>query len=569
MADNQNDTKYFEERIQELGAERNWKKDEIKEKIAYLQNLKTPEAMKEYLNKLEQEDEQQPNNDNREDGNQSDKIDVDEGQKDDSQQKKQAEGQEGEEKSQVPVDEFKEFLKDQKVSVLEYMNASPEKQKQLQDAFKAKFPDIEQPMRDAKSTTVGEKEEDINSSQNSDWREMRRKAWKEYAKENDQPFEEISKAEDADLSMKVGDTPIHYQDKSHLTMGNGEYEKFVKAVQIEKAAETDIINFGNIQSEEYKAKLAAACIQEGMLMKNGPKSIDLNLECFKDLKPEVKDKIEAWNRVQAAREAAQEEKKPQQSQQEAQQATENQGEQKPVENQGEQKPVESQGEQKPVKKDYKQMFDDKVAELKAAKAAAAAENKEFRLDMSQYKSIDERIIAFAATKEAHVAIDNLKIDEHIKGEGTSSVEFSKKTLKEIKDSLPETIWGAVERHDEMVTHLKKVRKKLQSGKMKRGQYHDDDGNIKEATLTMHDSEGNAYQEVKRKDVQFEYVDGRAKIKTQNITKEEVAERVKEVEAKRAKESKDGKEQESQKKDPKAYQGKKQFNVYVMRDGGRG
>ena len=305
MADKQNDTKYFEERIKELGAEKNWNKKEIKEKIAHLQNLKTPEAMKEYLDKLEQEDEQQPNNDNREDGYQSGEekdtqVEVDEGQKDNPQQQKQPNGQEGEEKSQVPTDEFKEFLKDQKVSVQDYMDASPKKQKQLQDAFKARFKDIE-PMRNAKSTTVGEKEEDTSSSQNSDWREMRRKAWKEYAKENDQPFEEISKAEDADLSMKVGDTPIHYQDKSHLTMGNGEYKKFVQAVKIEKADKTDIINFGNIQSEEYKQKLAAACIQEDMLMRNGPKSIDLSLECFKDLKPEVKDKIEAWNRAQEAK----------------------------------------------------------------------------------------------------------------------------------------------------------------------------------------------------------------------------------------------------------------------------
>ena len=510
MADKQNDTKDFEERIQELGAKRNWDEKKIKDKIAHLNDLKTPEAMKEYLDKLEKEDEQQPNNDGRKGDNRSkgeeDAIDVDEGQKDDSQQKKQAEGQEGEEKSQVPTDEFKEFLKDQKVSVQDYMDASPEKQKQLQDAFKARFKDIE-PMRDATETKVSDHQEDTNSSQNSDWKEMRRKAWKEYADTNKQPFEEISKAEDADLSMKVGDTPIHYQDKSHLTMGNGEYEKFVQAVQIEKAAKTDIINFGNIQSEEYKQKLAAACIQEGMLMKKGPKSINLDLECFKDLKPEVKDKIEAWNRVQAAREAAQEEKKPQ----EAQQATENQGEQKPVENQGEQKPVESQGEQKPVEsqgeqkpveKDYKQMFDDKVAELKAAKAAAEAEKKEFRLDMSQYKSIDERIIAFAATKEAHVAIDNLKNDESLIGKDTLLTKEAAETLKTVKESLPEQAQKDVDMHEKKVSKFKEIKGKIQSGEMKRGQYRDENGNIKDACLTRHNEKGEKIQNIARNEAVY-------------------------------------------------------------------
>ena len=493
MADNQNDTKNFEERIKELGAERNWDKEKIKDKISHLNDLKTPEAMKEYLEKLEKEDEQQPNKDSRQGDNQSkgeeDAIDVDEGKKDDAQQQEQANGQEEEEKPQVPTDEFKEFIDNtygEGAFDKHYEHGPEEEKTRFEEQYRAVTG--QEPLRDAKvadfSENPDEQEKANEKQEESDWKEMRRQAWKAYAKENDQPFEEISKAEDADLSMKVGDTPIHYQDESHLTMGNGEYEKFVQAVKIEKSAETDIINFGNIQSEEYKQKLAAACIQEDMLMWNGPKSIDLNLECFKDLKPEVKDKIEAWNRTQAAKEAAQEEKKPQQSQPEGQQATENQGEQKPVE------------------KDYKKMFDDKVAELKAAKAAAAAENKEFRLDMSQYKSIDERIIAFAATKEAHVAIDNLKNDESLIGKDTLLTKEAAETLKTVKESLPEQAQKDVDMHEKKVSKFKEIKGKIQSGEMKRGQYRDENGNIKDARLTRHNEKGEKIQDIARNEAVY-------------------------------------------------------------------
>ena len=339
---------------------------------------------------------------------------------------------------EVPTDEFKEFLESQKVSVQAYMDASQEEQLQLISSFYEKYPEISA-LKKAKDTTVSDyEEEDTNSSQNSDWKEMRRKAWENYAKENDQPFEEISKAEDADLSMKVGDTPIHYQDKSHLTMGNGEYEKFVKAVQIEKAAKTDIINFGNIQSEEYKQKLAAACIQEGMLMSGGPKSIDLSLDCFKNLDDATKAKIEEWNRAQEAREAAKEEKK-------SQEKTEDKGGIQPETGNGENEhtdsknPVndsqaasteEEQGEQKP---NYEEMFNKKVEDLKKEKA----ENPDYKLDMSQFENTADRVIAFAAAKTAGVKIDKLERKDSLRGKDAPEQKDANIIISKVRESLPD------------------------------------------------------------------------------------------------------------------------------------
>lgn len=63
---------------------------------------------------------------------------------------------------------------------------------------------------------------------------MRREAWEKYAADNQQEFKLLSEDKAPDLSMSVGDTPIKYADEHNVTMGNGEYAKFLKAVEIEK-----------------------------------------------------------------------------------------------------------------------------------------------------------------------------------------------------------------------------------------------------------------------------------------------------------------------------------------------
>lgn len=379
---------------------------------------------------------------------------------------------------EVPTPEFTKFLESQNMTAQDFIDASQEKQEQLISSFGEHSPKISA-LKEASSTTFSDhQEEDTNSSQNSDWREMRRKAWKEYADTNKQPFEEISKAEDADLSMKVGDTPIHYQDKSHLTMGNGEYEKFVKAVQIEKADKTDIINFGNIQSEEYKQKLAAACIQEDMLMKNGPKSIDLNLECFKDLKPEVKAKIEEYNRTQAAKEAAKSQEKPQEKTETGNSNKENQtksGEENQTDapnptndgqgaetgTSGASAGSEKQDEQKP---NYEEIFKKKVEDLKKEKE----KNPDYKLDMSQIENTADRVIAFAAARTAGVKIDKLELQDSLRGNDASTREEADKIIDDVKKGLPKGAQNSVKAHEEVAAGYRRLEVKKQSNNEQKG-----------------------------------------------------------------------------------------------------
>lgn len=362
---------------------------------------------------------------------------------------------------EVPTPEFTKFLESQNMTAQDFIDASQEKQEQLISSFGEHSPKISALKKATETKVSDHQEEDTNSSQNSDWKEMRRKAWKEYADTNKQPFEEISKAEDADLSMKVGDTPIHYQDKSHLTMGNGEYDKFVQAVKIEKADKTDIINFGNIQSEEYKQKLAAACIQEGMLMKNGPKSINLDLECFKGLNPEVKDKIEEYNRTQAAKEAAKSQEKPQEKTETGNSNKENQTDTPNPTNDGQGAETgtsgasagsEKQDEQKP---NYEEIFKKKVEDLKKEKE----KNPDYKLDMSQIENTADRVIAFAAAKTAGIKIDKLEQKDSLRGKDVPEQKDANIIISEVRESLPEKAQNYIRAHERAAFILRRKERK--------------------------------------------------------------------------------------------------------------
>ena len=144
--------------------------------------------------------------------------------------------------------------------------------------------------------TVNEVGADPSSPKKEDWIDKKLKAWKEYAKKEGEPFQQLQD-DHAPLSMQVGDTPIKYTDRHNITMGDGEYKKFLEAVKIEKNDGIKKINFGEIKSDEFRAKLAVACLEMGMDMNEGPDRIDLDMECLKNLnlKPEVRKKIEEYN----------------------------------------------------------------------------------------------------------------------------------------------------------------------------------------------------------------------------------------------------------------------------------
>lgn len=331
--------------------------------------------------------------------------------------------------------------------------------------------EVHEPENDAQAseekqteTTINQSEEietpeavntDNSHADEPEWKKMRREAWEKYAADNQQEFKLLSEDKAPDLSMSVGDTPIKYADEHNVTMGNGEYAKFLKAVEIEKNVKTDVINFGKIESEEYKAKLAAACIQMGMRMKNGPKSIDLSLDCFKDLDDATKAKIEAYNQKQAEK--------------------------------------ENSGNQQDGDK-YKKLFDDKVKEFSDKKEKGES------LDFSQIKDPVERVVAYAAAKECKLKIENLsnykklvdsKLDDKTKAEVAAA-----------RAALPENSQKHLKARETWEQKLVEIKDRLKNGEQDRGQYHDKDGNLVDSKLSVHDKDGKLLQNVERNKVEY-------------------------------------------------------------------
>lgn len=331
--------------------------------------------------------------------------------------------------SKVPTDEFKAFMEQEYGAgsfEKHYLNAPAEEKDRLEAQFEAKFK--KEPLREAKEVKINEGENDNSNTntdtnqqepQDEDWKEKRIKAWKAYAQEHQQEFGLTSDAQAADLGLKVGDTAIHYQDESNVTMGNGEYEKFVKLVQIEKENNTDIINFGNINSEEYKAKLAAACIQQGMDFKNGPEHIDLTLDCFKNIDDATRAKIEAYNKQK-------EEEKRTQDPKTKTQENNNQ----PEQNQEPQRDKEY----------YKKLYEEKLKEFQEQKTA--------EVDLSNVKDAGERAVIYAAAKDKSVMA---------KVKGADKEKFITAETKEAVSTLPPDMQTKLKMHDSNVDKFAKIK----------------------------------------------------------------------------------------------------------------
>ena len=333
--------------------------------------------------------------------------------------------------------------------------------------------DAQVPEEKQTETTINQSEEietpeavntDNSHADEPEWKKMRREAWEKYAADNQQEFKLLSEDKAPDLSMSVGDTPIKYADEHNVTMGNGEYAKFLKAVEIEKNAKTDVINFGKIESEEYKAKLAVACIQMGMRMKNGPKSIDLSLDCFKDLDDATKAKIEAYNQKQ----------------------TEKENNEKPKEESREEKPAEENK--------YKKLFDEKVKEFKDKKEKGES------LDFSQIQDPVERMVAYAAAKESKLKIENLSNYEKLVDSKLD--DKAKAEVAAARAALPENSQNHLKARETWEQKLVEIKGRLKNKEQKRGQYHDKDGNLVDSKLSVHDQDGKLLQNVERNKVEY-------------------------------------------------------------------
>ena len=390
----------YEDKLKEIAKDKKWSDERVKEELEKIEKL--PESEREsYLAKLEKDDQSQD-------------------------KPKEDEGNQGTDKS-----------KDNNQVVIDEPQAEGEENKREVNVSEN---------RDTPSQPSPE-------NTNQDWKALRREEWKKYAEKKGQEFAETTEAQAPDLGLKIGVENIHYQDRSNVNMSNGDYEQFLTLVQIEKKDKTTSINFGQIQSDDYKAKLAAACIQEGMKFKNGPRYIDLNMECLKNLDDATKAKINDFN------------------------------------------------EKNRIEDKYKA----KVEELKKLKESKG------ELDFGQLKDPMERLIAYTAAKETGVKIANLANDELIYDEQKNpekkqDIERARKVIDGVRDknAVKE---DAFDMHERRVKSLQRMRQEVKDGTRHRGEFTKD-GKKQEASLRQ-TINGTTYH-VDRKDVKTEVVDGKEK-----------------------------------------------------------
>ena len=390
----------YEDKLKEIAKDKKWSDERVKEELEKIEKL--PESEREsYLAKLEKDDQSQDN-------------------------PKEDEGNQGTDKP-----------KDNNQVVIDEPQAEGEENKREVNVSEN---------RDTPSQPSPE-------NTNQDWKALRREEWKKYAEKKGQEFAETTEAQAPDLGLKIGVENIHYQDRSNVNMSNGDYEQFLTLVQIEKKDKTTSINFGQIQSDDYKAKLAAACIQEGMKFKNGPRYIDLNMECLKNLDDATKAKINDFN------------------------------------------------EKNRIEDKYKA----KVEELKKLKESKG------ELDFGQLKDPMERLIAYTAAKETGVKIANLANDELIYDEQKNpekkqDIERARKVIDGVRDknAVKE---DAFDMHERRVKSLQRMRQEVKDGTRRRGEFTKD-GKKQEASLRQ-TINGTTYH-VDRKDVKTEVVDGKEK-----------------------------------------------------------
>lgn len=436
--------------LKELQAERGWNDEALKEHISKINELTSLEAIQTYLEKQKNQDSSQEGE--RNSASQGENAELT------SEERKKAR------ENTVPTDEFKEFINKtygDNAYEEKYVNGTDKEKDNLEIQYETQ--EGLSPLRKAKRSTVNEVKHDSETENtNDDWKKLRREEWEKYANQERQEFKLLSEDKAPDLNMSVGGTSINYANEHEVTMANtDEYSKFVKLIEIEKKAHTDVINFGEIQSEDYRSKLAAACLQVGLEMKKGPKHIDLSLDCFKNLDDATKQKIEAYNQEQAAKEQSNQSEQGNESKPEP--TADGNGNSNGEGNESKPEPTAADTKNK-TKEEYQKLYEAKLTELKAKKEKGES------VDFSSIKDPVDRILTYAAAKENKLKIENLNnneflIDKRQHGDRQGDITT---TL----NALPEEAFKQVDLHEKRVKSLRKIKRMIKNGELNEGEYYE-------------------------------------------------------------------------------------------------
>lgn len=166
----------------------------------------------------------------------------------------------------------------------------------------------------------GDTNQNLNVSQNQqqqgndgDWIKKKRESWQPWCEKEHNPpyiydenqevkdglkFDVYKTAEDKAAGKKAAS--IHYSSPRDVTMETEagktpDYEFFNKLAKEAKDDKIPGVTFEGDMTPDFKAKLAAACLEHGLKMENGPEMIDVNL--LGNVSEDVKKKVEAFNKT--------------------------------------------------------------------------------------------------------------------------------------------------------------------------------------------------------------------------------------------------------------------------------
>lgn len=166
----------------------------------------------------------------------------------------------------------------------------------------------------------GDTNQNLNVSQNQplqdndgDWIKKKRESWQPWCEKEHNPpyiydenqeikdglkFDVYKTAEDKAAGKKAAS--IHYSSPRDVTMETEvgktpDYEFFGKLAKEAKEDKIPGVTFEGEMTPDFKAKLAAACLEHGLKMENGPEMIDVNL--LGNVSEDVKKKVEAFNKT--------------------------------------------------------------------------------------------------------------------------------------------------------------------------------------------------------------------------------------------------------------------------------
>jgi len=165
----------------------------------------------------------------------------------------------------------------------------------------------------------------VNEPEDNNWIEKKRNSWKRWCEEEhtDPYIYEENKEFKTGLEFDVYKTQkdkeegnkaasIHYESERDVTISTEkgktpDYEFFDKLAKEAKSDGVPGITFEGEMTPEFKARLAVACLENGLNIENGPEKIDSNL-LGQNVSDEMKAKIETYNNEQFYKKAKEEAK---------------------------------------------------------------------------------------------------------------------------------------------------------------------------------------------------------------------------------------------------------------------